>query len=196
MSNILKYQNPSSPLLIQQVNQSGANFVKRLLDPNRKSIPDWETKGAKIATHKLGWAEDDYGAYVFPEVQEIDGQLIDFSRPPYAPGIADYMAHKNNNIIRVSPEEADWFTRNYKQYYPSFKKGGNIHIKKKNRGKFTEYCGGKVTEECIAKGKNSKDPKIRKRATFAQNVRSFKHSFGGLLADINYIKDMFNGTNM
>ena len=85
-------------MLIQQVNQSGANFVKRLLDLNRKSIPDWETKGAKIATHKLGWAEDDRGAYVFPEVQEIDGQLIDFSRPPYAPGIADYMAHKNNNL--------------------------------------------------------------------------------------------------
>lgn len=54
---------------------------------------------------------------------------------------------------------------------PSFKKGGSIHIKKKNRGKFTEYCGGKVTEECIAKGKKSKDPKIRKRATFAANAR-------------------------
>ena len=75
------------------------------------------------------------------------------------------------------------------------KKGG-IHIKKKNRGKFTEYCGGKVTEECIRKGKNSSDPAVRKRAVFAQNVRSFKHSFGGLLADINYIKNMFNGTNM
>jgi hypothetical protein len=51
------------------------------------------------------------------------------------------------------------------------KKGGKIHIKKKNRGKFTEYCGGKVTEECIEKGKRSKDPKIRKRATFADNAR-------------------------
>ena len=30
-----------------------------------------------------------------------------------------------------------------------FKKGSGIHIKKKNRGKFTEYCGGKVTDECI-----------------------------------------------
>ena len=78
---------------------------------------------------------------------------------------------------------------------PILKKGG-IHIKKKNRGKFTEYCGGKVTEECIKKGKNSSNSTIRKRATFAQNVRSFKHSFGGLLADINYIKSMFNGTNM
>ena len=37
---ILKYQNPSSPLLVQRVNQSDANFVKRLLDPNRKHIQD------------------------------------------------------------------------------------------------------------------------------------------------------------
>lgn len=40
MSNILKYQNPNSPLLINRINQSKANFVKRLLDPNRKSISD------------------------------------------------------------------------------------------------------------------------------------------------------------
>jgi hypothetical protein len=48
-----------------------------------------------------------------------------------------------------------------------FKKGHKIHIKKANRGKFTEYCGGKVTSECIARGKNSSNPAIRKRATFA-----------------------------
>lgn len=48
-----------------------------------------------------------------------------------------------------------------------------IHIKKENRGKFTDYCGGKVTSECIQRGKNSSDPKIRKRATFAGNVRSW-----------------------
>ena len=63
---------------------------------------------------------------------------------------------------------------------PILKKGG-IHIKKKNRGKFTEYCGGKVTEECINKGKKSKDPKIRKRATFAANARKWKHENGGIL---------------
>ena len=54
---------------------------------------------------------------------------------------------------------------------PKGKKG--IHIKKENKGKFTEYCGGKVTNECIQKGKNSPDPKIRKRATFAGNVRKW-----------------------
>lgn len=54
-----------------------------------------------------------------------------------------------------------------------FKSGGKIHIKKKNRGKFTEYCGGKVTSECIARGKASSNPTIRKRATFAANSRAW-----------------------
>lgn len=56
-----------------------------------------------------------------------------------------------------------------------FKKGNKIRIKKKNRGKFTEYCGGKVTNECIKRGKNSPNPTIRKRATFAANARKWKH---------------------
>lgn len=56
-----------------------------------------------------------------------------------------------------------------------FKSGGKIHIKKKNRGKFREYCGGKVTSECIARGKRSPNPAIRKRATFAANSRRWHH---------------------
>jgi hypothetical protein len=60
------------------------------------------------------------------------------------------------------------------------KDGGDIHIKKKNRGKFTEYCGGKVTEACIRRGKNSSNPTTRKRATFAQNARNW-NAFGGWL---------------
>ena len=52
-----------------------------------------------------------------------------------------------------------------------FKSGGKIHIKKKNRGSFTRWCNGKVTEECIKRGKNSSNPAIRKKAVFAQNAR-------------------------
>ena len=66
-----------------------------------------------------------------------------------------------------------------------FKKGNKSKIKKENRGKFTDYCGGNVTQECIQRGKNSPDPKIRKRATFAANVRKFKHQHGGRLDEIN-----------
>ena len=56
---------------------------------------------------------------------------------------------------------------------PYYKAGKGIHIKKKNRGKFTEYCGGEVTDKCIQKAKKSKNPTLRKRATFAENARSW-----------------------
>lgn len=61
------------------------------------------------------------------------------------------------------------------------KKGHKIRIKPENRGKFTEYCGGKVTQECIQKGKRSNNATIRKRATFAANARKWKkkHQEGG-----------------
>lgn len=61
----------------------------------------------------------------------------------------------------------------------TFAKGGKTHIKPENRGKFTKYCGGKVTSECIARGKRSSDPAVRKRATFAANARKWHHAFGG-----------------
>ena len=62
----------------------------------------------------------------------------------------------------------------------TFSKGGGIHIKKKNRGKFTDYCGGKVTSECIQRGLHSSNPTTRKRANFAGNAGKW-HSFGGWL---------------
>lgn len=62
----------------------------------------------------------------------------------------------------------------------TFSNGGGIHIKKKNRGKFTDYCGGNVTSECIQRGLHSSNPTTRKRANFARNARKW-HSFGGWL---------------
>lgn len=56
-----------------------------------------------------------------------------------------------------------------------YKKGYKIHIKEKNKGSFTRYCGGNVTEECIRKGKASPNPAIRKKANFASNSRKWKH---------------------
>ena len=73
----------------------------------------------------------------------------------------------------------------------TFAKGGKIHIKPENRGKFTKYCGGKVTSECIAKGKRSSDPAVRKRATFAANARKWHHAFGGDL--LTHGADFANG---
>ena len=85
----------------------------------------------------------------------------------------------NNQII------SNVFSNNSYNEIDMFKKGNKIKIKKQNRGKFTEYCGGNVTQECIQRGKNSPDPKIRKRATFAANSRKWKHASGGRLDEIN-----------
>ena len=60
-----------------------------------------------------------------------------------------------------------------------------IKIKEKNKGKFTEYCGGKVTDECIARAKNSNNPILRKRAVFAENARAWKHQQGGIFQTSN-----------
>lgn len=70
-------------------------------------------------------------------------------------------------------------------YIDFFKSGNKIKIKKKNIGSFTRFCNGKVTEECIRKGKNSSNPTTRKRANFAWVARhKFKHEEGG---NINYL---------
>ena len=74
-----------------------------------------------------------------------------------------------------------------------FAKSG-IHIKKANRGKFTDYCGGKVTSACIAKGKRSPNPAIRKRATFAANARRWKHQCGGKIV-ANWVYNTLNNEN-
>ena len=88
-----------------------------------------------------------------------------------------------SNFVKIIQDSRDIISEIYSPYAQTaidmFKKGNKIKIKKQNRGKFTEYCGGNVTAECIQRGKNSPDPKIRKRATFAANVRRFKHRFGG-----------------
>lgn len=75
-----------------------------------------------------------------------------------------------------------------------FAEGGGIHIKKKNRGKFTAYCGGKVTSSCIAKGKRSSNPTTRKRATFAANARKW-HEYGGFLDGLNSLYAEGGGLN-
>lgn len=71
-------------------------------------------------------------------------------------------------------------------------KGTKIHIKEKNKMKFTEYCDGEVTQNCIDKAKNSENPTLKKRAIFAENARSWKHAKGGQLIPkrkIGYILD-------
>lgn len=62
--------------LIKRTNQKDIDFVNRLKDPNRKSITNWDNP-KEISTHKMSWATNDKGAIIYPEVQNINGKLID-----------------------------------------------------------------------------------------------------------------------
>lgn len=80
------------------------------------------------------------------------------------------------NFCRTYPVNTEAFSQKHEvDAIERFKKGHKIKIKKKNVGSFTKYCGGNVTEECIRRGKNSSSSKIRKKATFADNARHWKH---------------------
>lgn len=108
--------------LVADINRrSKADFVQRLLDPNRTFIKDWESDN--IATHKLGWATDDKGAIVFPNVQRINGKLYDFTDPKNKRGEWDALdsAIERGDTLRMTPVQAEEFTKTYKKYYPKGK---------------------------------------------------------------------------
>lgn len=120
--------------VIDGMRNSGANFVRRLMDPDRATIPDWNIEG-NVATHKMAWGMDDDGAYVFPLVQEIDGELVDFTDPKNdrSDADADARAHEVGDMYRVSsPAEAAWITENYKRFFPSglsrWEDGGRVRM--------------------------------------------------------------------
>lgn len=109
--------------LVEDVNaRSNADFVNRAKDPNRTWIQDWENKN-KIATHKLSWAEDNGKVIVFPEVQNINGKLHDFTDPKYNHGKWDALdsAIERGDTLQMTPEQAKMYTENYKKYYPKGK---------------------------------------------------------------------------
>ena len=114
--------------LFELIRVSNANFAKRLQDPNRKYItyPDgsWDN-------FKLAWSEDETGTIVYPEIQEIDGKLVDLSNDRDA-AWKSAIEH-GDYVVFPSNEAADWFTKNYKNYYKgfnpqAFKQGGQMNL--------------------------------------------------------------------
>ena len=84
-------------------------------------------------------------------------------------------------------------TKRIERLVELMKKGSKIKIKESQKGSFTRYCGGNVTEECIRRGKNSPNPRIRKKAIFAQNARGWskkKHKNGGVI-ETTIVKNLF-----
>ena len=109
--------------LISYANKKNPRFVQRLNETTLRTIPG---KDGQVMSHVLGYADDNGKTYVFPQVQEIDNNLKYFDDWKEAFN----NALKNQNVLEMSPKEAELFTTNYKKYYPSFKQ----YISKKENG--------------------------------------------------------------
>lgn len=128
--------------IVDYVNSNNVNFVNRLKNPFRQTINDWETQYINKyvpnvndkfelvynskATHKLSaWEGEEGRGLIVPNVQEINGKLVDFTRPPYNDREALRQAFKTGDFVETDTyNDAEWYTQNYKKYYPSFEDGG------------------------------------------------------------------------
>lgn len=101
--------------LVDRINRtSNADFAKRLQDKNRRVL---NIDDGNIATHRMGWATDDAGAIVYPEVQTTDyGGFLQI----YPGKLGIERAIERGDTVRMSVPDAKLFTENYKLFYPGF----------------------------------------------------------------------------
>lgn len=117
-----------------------SNMYFRMKDPNRKTIKDWKT--GKVATHKLSYATVDDKTIVYPNIQEINGKLYDFTDPKNNRGKWDSLrrAIDTGDTLQFNNEaDADKFVNNYKKKFKGFDKyagGGGIAYKNATRTAF------------------------------------------------------------
>lgn len=111
------------------------NWIKRAENKNRKTIPDWEFPD-KVTTHKLSYMTGDRSDIVYPNVQEINGKLIDFTDPKNKRDYSD--AYKSalyrGDYLEVPRGFGERVSKAYKGFFPGF----------------NEYAwGGEVTKEGV-----------------------------------------------
>lgn len=103
--------------LITYANNQKPPFIQRILNNDERSIPLIMEDGKKHhGTHLLSYGEHNGKTYVFPEIQDFDGDLIRLNWPANLD-----TAVERGDFLEMSPEEAELFTKNYKKYYPNFK---------------------------------------------------------------------------
>lgn len=116
-------KNRSIGELIEYAKKVNPRFIQRLSEPPRGiDFIDDEGQPAR-GSHYLESA----GEYVIPRIQEINGKLKFLSHED-----AVDRALKTNNYLKLTPEEAIDFAKNYKQGWPDFfqkfKNGGSINV--------------------------------------------------------------------
>jgi hypothetical protein len=87
------------------------SFVQRILQP--ENYPRLDLGDGNYATHMMAWTSADGKHYVYPTVLFDGKQLVQ-----YEPDAAFEQAKKSGNVIAFDdPREADWFSKNYKQWW-------------------------------------------------------------------------------
>lgn len=92
---------------------AGLNFVQRIIAPDQ--FPVLPLGKGRYATHKMSYATDDGGAFVYPTVIQDakTGQLI-----PLDGKRAMRHAIETGEMIRFKDQsEAAWFSEHYKDYW-------------------------------------------------------------------------------
>jgi len=98
---------------LMQILQDNADrsFVKRIL--YRDKYPVLENPDGSVSTHSMSWGEVD-GRYVaYPTVMTTKDGLRRFG----ADEAWGHAMRSNNYIEFATPEEADWFSKNYKRVW-------------------------------------------------------------------------------
>ena len=96
---------------------AGKEFVKRI--QNRENYPVLKNPDGSTSTHSMAWGESNGKYSVFPTV--MIGKDKKLKR--YSNKNAWDEAHKTGNVIQFdTPEEADWFSKTYKEVWRGDKK--------------------------------------------------------------------------
>lgn len=103
--------------LITYANNQKPPFIQRILNNDERNIPLIMEDGKKHhGTHLLTYGERDGKTYVFPEIQDFDGDLIRLNWPANLD-----TAIEKGDFLEMTPEEAELFTKEYKKFYPNYK---------------------------------------------------------------------------
>ncbi len=88
-------------------------FVQRIL--NKDKYPVINNSDGTYSTHKLSWGSIGDKYVVFPQIEMVDGKLTNLLEAGIDP--FNYAMNTRNYIQFDSPDDADFFTKNYKSYW-------------------------------------------------------------------------------
>jgi hypothetical protein len=104
-----KKENDSINQILQE--NKAKNFVDRIINVDK--YPSINLGNDTIATHKMAWSQVGDQYIVYPSIVYNNKELIELS-----PDEAIKYALSNSEFIPFSnPEEASWFSQNYKKIW-------------------------------------------------------------------------------